>query len=312
MRLKGVFPKYIRELLDARLPEEIEAHWVADAAAAQAVIDGADIAWLDLADIDRNEAMRRAQSLKWLFTYSAGLDGLDLGLFARRGVVLTNGSGLNSSAVAEYAVLGILAAAKRYDEVVRLTDRREWTDRPPGRLELQDSHALIVGFGAIGQAIAERLKSFHVAITGVTRSGRDGTLTPAQWRTRLGEFDWVVLAAPVTVETQAMFGADEFAAMKPTAWLVNMGRGGLVDQTALADALRAKKIGGAFLDVVTPEPLPAEDPLWGVKNCLISMHLSGRSQTSLLPRAVDLFLANLEAFQRGTPMRNVVDLTAGY
>jgi phosphoglycerate dehydrogenase-like enzyme len=312
MRRIAVLPAYMRGLLEARLPDWVDARWVADAAAVMPAMAGAEIAWLDLADVDRNAAVRETPSLIWLFTYSAGLDGFDLQLMASRGVVLTNGPGMTSAAVAEYAVLGMLTAAKRYDEVVRLRDRRQWTEETPGRGELEGARALIVGYGAVGRAIGRRLAGFDVAVTGVTRTGRDGALGPDQWRDRLGEFDWVVLAAPVTGETQSMIGAAELAAMKPTAWLVNFGRGALVDQRALLEALRGRVIAGAFLDVTTPEPLPADDPVWTQENCLLSMHLSGRSQTSLLPRAVDLFLANLEAHRQGAPMRNVVDLVAGY
>jgi phosphoglycerate dehydrogenase-like enzyme len=308
----AVLPAYVRGLLEVRLPEGIEARWVADPASVMAAMPDAEIAWLDLADVDRNAAVRQAPGLRWLFTYSAGLDGFDLELLAGRGVTLTNGPGMTSAAVAEYALLGMLTAAKRYDEVIRLRDRRQWTETAPGRLELEGARALIVGLGAVGRAIAVRLAAFGVAVTGVTRSGRDGALRPDQWRARLGEFDWVVLATPVTRETRALMGAPEFAAMKPGAWLVNVGRGALVDQDALVTALRERTIAGAYLDVVSPEPLPPDDPLWREPNCLLSMHLSGRSQTSLLPRAVDLFLANLEAYERGTPMRNVVDLAAGY
>ncbi|PZP10073.1 MAG: D-2-hydroxyacid dehydrogenase, partial [Sphingomonas hengshuiensis] len=169
-----------------------------------------------------------------------------------------------------------------------------------------------IGMGAIGTLIAERLRGFGVAVTGVTRSGRDGTLQPDGWQTRLGEFDWVILAAPSTRETKAMIGAGELAAMKRDAWLINIARGDMVDQDALIEALAKRRIGGAFLDVVTPEPLPADHPLWSAPNAIHSMHLSGRSQTKMFQRATALFLENLAAFLDGRPMTNVVDLDAGY
>jgi len=144
------------------------------------------------------------------------------------------------------------------------------------------------------------------------RSGRDGTIGPGAWRRRLGDFDWIVIAAPATGETQALIGAAELAAMKPTAWLVNIARGDLIDKAALVAALKAGTIGGAFLDTVSPEPLPPDDPLWDAPNCLHSMHLSGRSQTSMMRRAAALFVDNLAAYCAGRPMRNLVDLRAGY
>jgi phosphoglycerate dehydrogenase-like enzyme len=307
-----LLPAIARGALEGRLPAGVEARWFAGPAEALAGVAEAEIAWIDLPRPELDEAVRRATALRWLFTVGAGVDYLDLKLLAERGVTLTNGSGLTAVAVAEYAVLGMLAAAKRYDEVVRLVDRRQWTEAAPGRRELAGSRALIVGFGEIGRRIAERLEAFDVEVTGVTRSGRDGTLRPDAWRARLGEFDWVVLATPATDATRAMIAAPELAAMRADAWLVNVGRGDLVDQEALVAALREHRIGGAFLDPTTPEPLPPEHPLWAAPNCLLSMHLAGRSQGSLLSRAADLLLENLEAYVAGRPMRNLVDLRAGY
>jgi phosphoglycerate dehydrogenase-like enzyme len=301
-----------RSELEGRLPGDLEVRWFSGPAEALAKIADAEIAWLDFIRPAQDEALRRATALRWLFTVGAGVDYLDLALLSERGVTLTNGSGLTAIAVAEYAVLGMLAAAKRFDQVVRLADRREWTDQAPGRVELDGSRALIVGFGEIGRRIAERLAGFNVAVTGATRSGRDGTLPPDAWRARLDEFDWVVLAAPATADTHHMIGALELAAMRRSAWLVNVGRGDLVDQPALLAALRDGRIGGAFLDPTAPEPLPPEHPLWGEANCLMSMHLSGRSQTSLMKRAAALLLQNLDAYRAGQPMQNVVDLQSGY
>ncbi len=109
-----------------------------------------------------------------------------------------------------------------------------------------------------------------------------------------------------------MIGAAELAAMKPMAWIVNVGRGALIDQPALVGALRQRRIGGAFLDTVTPESLPPDDPLWSAPNAIHSMHLSGRSQTRMFARATALFIENLDSFMAGRPLRNEVDLAAGY
>lgn len=311
--MKLVLPALARPLLDGKLPAGHDITWVTTIPEAVAAVADADIAWVDLLPRGlSHEAVEAATNLKWLFTAIAGLDSLDLPALAARGTIVTNGTGINAIAVAEYAVLGILAAAKRYDQVVRIADTRQWPDAAPGRIELYDTKALIVGMGAIGGLIAERLTAFGVAVTGVTRSGRDGTLTPGEWQSRLGEFDWVILGAPSTATTKTMIGVPELAAMKSTAWLVNIARGDMVDQPALIDALTARRIAGAFLDTVDPEPLPADDPLWTVPNVLHSMHLSGRSQTKMFPRATALFLDNLDAYLAGRPMKNVVDLDAGY
>ncbi|MFL9839413.1 D-2-hydroxyacid dehydrogenase [Sphingomonas sp. ST-64] len=311
--MKAVLPALARPLIEAGLPAEIDAHWFTSREEALAMITDADVGWVDMNRPGwTSEVAAAGARLKWLSTVYAGIDAFDTALLKARGTILTNGSGINAIAVAEYAVMGMLAAAKRYDEVVRSADRREWPTAAPGRVELFETRALIIGYGTIGRMIGERLAAFGVAVTGVTRSGRDDTLSPDQWRDRIGTFDWVVLAAPSTDATSAMIGATELAAMKPGAWLINIARGDMIDQDALIAALEGRQIAGAFLDVVAPEPLPADHPLWTAPNVLHSMHLSGRSQTKMFMRAAALFLKNAEAFVAGTPMTNVVDLDAGY
>jgi len=311
--VKAVLPALARPLIEPQLPAGLNVAWFANHEEALAQVVDADIAWVDMQrPAWTGEAVAAGAKLKWVSTIYAGLDAFPLPLLKARGAILTNGVGINAIAVAEYAVMGVLVAAKRFDEVVRIADRQEWTISAPGQIELFETSALIIGMGAIGTLIADRLHGFGVAVTGVTRSGRDGTLTPTQWRARIGDFDWVILAAPSTGETKAMIGADELAAMKPSAWLINIARGDMVDQDALIEALTRRRIAGAFLDVVTPEPLPSDHPLWRAPNSIHSMHLSGRSQTKMFQRATALFLQNLGAFMAGAPMTNVVDLDAGY
>lgn len=312
--MKAVLPAIARPLIEAGLSPDLTVGWFTTPEQACDLIADADIAWVDMQPHARTaEAVAAAgPGLRWLSTIYAGLDAFPLDRLAANGVVLTNGAGINAVAVAEYAVMGMLVAAKRYDEVVRLADAHRWTSTPPGQLELDGSAALIIGYGTIGRLIGDRLAAFGVQVTGVTRTGRDGSLSPEAWRGALSGYDWIILAAPSTAATRAMIGADEFAAMKPGAWLINMARGDMVDQPALIAALAAGRIGGAFLDTVTPEPLAPDDPLWSAPNALLTMHLSGRSQTRMYARAAALFLDNLDAFCTGRPMRNVVDLLAGY
>jgi len=311
--VKAVLPALARPLLEPKLPAGLDVAWFASPAEANAMIADADIAWVDMQPTSLTaEAIRQGERLKWASTIYAGLDAFPLDLMRERGTMLTNGVGINALAVAEYAVMGVLVAAKRFDEVVRAHDRHEWPMDAPGKVELFETRALIVGMGAIGKLIAERLEAFGVEVTGVTRSGRDGTLTPDQWQERLGDFDWVILAAPSTDETKAMVGAAELARMKPSAWLINIARGDMIDENALLAALQGRKIAGAFLDPTAPEPLPADHPLWSAPNCMVTMHLSGRSQTKMFPRAAALFLRNLDAFMNDRPMENVVDLVLGY
>lgn len=311
--MKAVLPALARPLLEPHLPPGLDVAWFASRAEAEAAIVDADLAWVDLqGSRDTAAVIARGTRLRWVSTLRAGIDAYDLARLRADGTILTNGAGINANAVAEYAVMGMLVAAKRFDRVVRLADAHEWTTVAPGTTELAGGSALIVGQGTIGRLIGERLRAFDMAVTGVTRSGRDGTLTPAAWKPRLGEFDWIVLAAPSTGETRSLIGAPELAAMKPAAWLVNMARGDMVDQEALIRALNHGAIAGAFLDTTEPEPLPPDHPLWTAPNVIHSLHLSGRSQTTMFQRAGRLFLENLAAFVAGRPLANVVDLTAGY
>ncbi len=311
--MKAVLPALARPLIEPHLPAGLDVAWFANHEEATAMVADADIAWVDMQrPAWTADAVAAGTHLKWVSTIYAGLDAFPLPLLKARGTVLTNGVGINAVAVAEYAVMGVLAAAKRFDEVVRIADRHEWTIAAPGQIELLDTTALIIGYGAIGKLIGDRLAAFGVGITGVTRSGRDGTLTPNQWPDKIGDFDWVILAAPSTDQTKTLIGAPELTAMKNSAWLINIARGDMVDQDALIDALTKRRIAGAFLDVVTPEPLPPEHPLWSAPNTIHTMHLSGRSQTKMFQRATALFLQNLRAFMAGEAMTNVVDLDAGY
>jgi len=171
-----------------------------------------------------------------------------------------------------------------------------------------------LGYGAIGKAIGQRLAAFGVAVTGV-RSKPDaalGILGPNDWRQKLGSFDWILLAAPATPATNGLISHKEIAAMKSTAWLFNFGRGTLVARDALLQALKSRRIGGVFLDVTDPEPLPSTDPLWLLPNAIITMHLAGRSETGLYSRAARLFIANLDRYMRGEPLVNEIDLHREY
>ena len=182
----------------------------------------------------------------------------------------------------------------------------------PGKVELFGSKALLLGYGAIGKLIEERLKPFGVDVTVVRRTPGPTSLAPDQWRAQLGEFDWVILAVPATPETENMIGADELAAMKQSATLINIARGSVVHQNALVTALTDKQIGAAFLDVTTPEPLPAGHPLWSLDNAHVTMHLSGRAQDKMFIRSAERFLENLQRYRGGEPLAPLVNLDLGY
>lgn len=308
-----VLNAFIRPMLDGRLPDWVEPRWFANTEELYALAPEAEIAWFDSFDLATTyEAARRAERLKWLNTLAAGVDPFPLDQLREKGVVLTNGAGLNATTIAEYAVMGMLTIAKGWREVVRAQERREWLAEAPGKQELFGSRALILGAGGIGGRIGELLRPWGVEVTTVRRTPAAGVLGPNEWRGRLGEFDWVIVAVPSTADTEKMIGEAEFAAMKPSAAILNFARGAVIDQPALVEALNLQRIAAAFLDVTDPEPLPDDNPLWALDNCHISMHLSGRSQNTLFPRSAERFLANLDRWGRGEPLEFVVDLSRGY
>ena len=309
----AVFNAMLRPMIDPRLPDWIEPHWFATSEELLALAPKAEIGWFDTFDIPATYAAARlATSLKWLNTLAAGVDPFPLELLRENGVVLTNGAGLNATTIAEYAVMGMLTIAKGWREVVRAQERHEWLNDAPGKAELAGSKALIVGAGGIGARIGVLLRAFGVEVVEVRRKPAPGVLVPGEWQARLGEVDWVIITVPSTPDTDKMIGATELAAMKPDASILNFARGAVIDSAALFDALRARRIHAAFLDVTDPEPLPPDDPLWSLDNCHISMHLSGRSQTQLFARNAERFLENLGRFQRGEKLESMVDLELGY
>ena len=304
----AVLPARARPLLEGRLPEWLAAWWWDGPETLVELAPEAEIGWFDLHEKPAVlMAIERATSLRWLNTVYAGVDWLPLARFEARGVALTNGSGLTSVQVAEWAVMSMLAAAKRYREVVRAQDRHDWLfPAPPGIRELAGSRALILGRGAIGQAVERRLLAFDLDVTAVGSTG------PDDWRARLGEFDWIVLALPGTPQTRGIIGAAEIAAMKPDAVVVNFARADCIDQPALVEALRDDRIAGAVLDLTDPEPLSPDHPLWALDNAHITMHLSGIPTPAAERRAAERFLRNCERFRTGEPLEARVDLERGY
>ncbi len=303
----------IRPLLEAQLPADLDVRWFLNHEEAVEAVKGAEIGWFDMNDQQAMAAtLHAATDLKWLNSIYAGLDFMPMDVLIERGITVTNGAGINAITIAEYVVMGMLNIAKGYRDVVRAQERREWLLDSPGKRELAGSKALLLGYGAIGKLIKPRLEAFDVDVTIVRRTECEGVLAPDQWRARLGEFDWVILAVPATPETENMIGADELAAMKFDAILVNIARGSVVDQPALVSALETKNIGGAFLDVTTPEPLPENHPLWTLDNAQISMHLSGRATEKMFLRSAARFLDNLAKYRAGESVAPIFDPHLGY
>lgn len=309
----AVLNAVLKPLIEARLPDWLDVRWYATKQEAFDLAPQAEIGWFDFfRRDDMATAIGAAERLKWLTSVFAGVEAFPLDLLRSRGVVLTNGAGINAIPIAEYVVMLMLAHSKDYRTVMRAQDRREWLKDSPGKRELWGSKALILGYGAIGQEIDRRLAPFGVEVSKVRRHAAPGVLTGEEWRARLGEFDWVIVAVPATPETEGLLGAAEIAALKGNAVVVNVARGSVIDQAALTQALVEGRIGGALLDVTTPEPLPESDPLWGLENTHITMHLSGRAQELANQRAADRFIDNLGRYHRGEPLEPVVDYALGY
>ena len=309
----AVMSRLVQPLIEAHLPDWIEPRWFDTPEDARAMAGEADIGWFDCFDLDTMVgAPGLAVKARWINTLAAGVELFPLAAMRERGTVFTNGAGLNAVPIAEYIVMGMLVISKGYREVARSQDRHEWLDEPPATGELFGSRALVVGAGGIGGRTAELLRPWGVDVVEARRRPAPGMLAGDEWRARLGEFDWVIVAVPSTAETAALFGAAEFAAMKPGAAILNVARGAVIDQAALIDAIRTGQLGGAFLDVTDPEPLPPDHPLWGFGNVHITSHLSGRTQHRLFPRAAERFLENLGRWHRGEPMLSRVDLDRGY
>lgn len=306
-RTVAVLDARVRAALEGRLPEWIEPRWWDGPESLVALAPAAEIGWFDLhVKAPALVAIEAARGLRWLNSSYTGVDWIPLAELQRRGVALTCGTGLTTGQVAEFAVLGMLAVAKDYPAVVRAQDRHEWLAAAPGVRDLAGSRALVLGYGAIGQAIGRALEAFGVEVTGVSRS------RPRAWRHQLGLFDWIVLALPGTPETKGTIGPAEIAAMKPEAVLVNFARADCVDQDALTVALRERRIAAAVLDLADPEPLPPEHPLWSLDNAHITMHLSGIPTPASQARAAERFLRNCEHFRAGEPLEAQVDLARGY
>lgn len=229
---------------------------------------------------------------------------------------MTNGRGLFRRALAEWTVGAMVYFAYDFRRLMRNQEAGRWEsfDHPT----LYGRTLGIVGYGAIGQAIAERARPFGMRIVIVRRSKTaatdtlvDQTYSPDLLNVLLAECDYVALTAPLTAETRGMIGAAQLAAMKPSAVLINVGRGAVIDEAALIAALESGNLRGAALDVFTTEPLPARHPFYTLDNVLLSPHTADRSPESR-SGAVQFFIENFERFRKGEPLKNVVDKHAGY
>ncbi|MGV9713190.1 D-2-hydroxyacid dehydrogenase [Gordonia sp. NPDC003424] len=258
--------------------------------------------------------------LRWVHVCAAGVDSLLFAELRDSEVVVTNASGVFDQPIAEFVLASILARDKQLHESKEFQRRTEWRHRETTRTA--GTSALVIGTGGIGRATARLLRAVGMRVEGAGRTARAddpdfGTVHPtADLRAYVGDFDTVVAIAPLTAQTERMIDAPVLAAMRDDAHFINVGRGQLVDEPALVDALRTGAIGAASLDVFDAEPLPADSPLWTMANVAISAHMSGDVR-GWRDELAELFLDNLRRYiaEPGEPaevLRNVVDKERGY
>lgn len=279
-------------------------------------LSGADVllAW-DFRSQGVAKAIASADSLRWVHAASAGVNHLLSDAVKASDIVITNSRGVFDEPMAEYVLALVLAFAKDLPTTIQLQHERRWRHRETE--SLGGRQALIAGTGPIGRAIGRKLSAVGMTVTGVGRARRDqdpdlgSVLAMEQLADGLASADFVVLAAPLTESTRGMIDAAALATMKPTARLINVGRGPLVAQDDLVAALRAGTIAGAALDVFADEPLTRDSPLWTMKNVIVSPHMSG-DVVGWRAELVALFLDNLTRYLDGRPLRNVVDKQRGY
>jgi phosphoglycerate dehydrogenase-like enzyme len=270
----------------------------------------------------RAEQLKDAKKLKWIHSTAAGVAQLMYPELRDSGIMVTNPSGIFSVPMAEHTMGLLLALARNFPDSVRGQDRAKWAqqeiwDKPQHLTELNGKVLLIVGYGSIGREVAKRAKAFDMRVWGVTRSGAGEPahmerLFPAtQLREALPAADYVLICAPETAETKQLVGAAEIAKMKRGARLINVGRGSLLDEAALVQALESGALGGAALDVAQTEPLPADSPLWKAANLFITPHTSGVSDR-LWDRHAAILIELLERWFDGRELFNRVDFARGY
>jgi phosphoglycerate dehydrogenase-like enzyme len=258
-----------------------------------------------------------APRLEWIHSRSAGLDRFLFPALIASPIPLTNGSGVFSQALGEFAILGALYFAKLVPRILRSKAARHWDSFDVYALSRQTMG--IVGHGDIGRACASRAKALGMRVLALRRDTAprpgdehvDRVYQTDELRQMLPECDYVVVAAPLTPDTKGLIGTWEFAAMKPEAVIINVGRGPVIDEAAMVEALRSGQIRGAALDVFEVEPLPRESPLWTMENVLLSPHCTDNT-IGWLDDAANFFMEQFARWRNGEPLQNIVDKRAGY
>lgn len=262
------------------------------------------------------EYFAAADNLRWFQVINAGVEDLQKNGTLARGFQVTTGAGIAAGPIAEHGIGLMLMLARSLHTAVTSMRDQTWGRGFTG--QLAGKTLGIIGLGEIGRAVARRARPFEMRIVATRRNPGDGTdpdcdavFAHTELNALLDQSDYVFVAAPLTRETRHMLSTAEFARMKPTAFVVNVGRGEVIDQPALVEALEKGEIAGAGLDVTDPEPLPPGHPLWSMPNVIITPHVAGAVE-GYGHRAIGVFIANLERYLAGEPLSHVVDPALGY
>ncbi len=249
------------------------------------------------------EAFSKASKMRWAHVCSAGVESVLTEHVRNSSIPLTNGRGVFARPLGEWVIGAMVYFAYEFRRIIKNQQACRWERYD--HEELYGRTVLIVGYGSIGRAVGDRAAAFGMRVLTCRRS------EPGNLKAMLAECDYLVVTAPLTRETEGMIGASEIARMKPTAVVINVGRGAVIDGHALVHALQNEKLRGAALDVFSTEPLPDWHPFWKMENVLLSPH-SADSLADSREQAVEFFVENFERFRRGEPLRNIVDKHAGY
>lgn len=317
-RKRPVVAALYREALPPRLDEieELAEVRLTTASGLAEAMDGADVLyqWHSFSPALR-ENWAAASSLKWVHVSAAGVSQLLFDDLINSDVIYTNSRGVLSRAIAEFALGFVLDISKDSQGSFRLQQSSRWQHRVTRKI--QGQRALVVGTGSIGREIASLFRAVGLRVSGAGRTSRPGDEifdeihSSKDLASLVRDVDYLVLAAPLTASTRGLVDAEVLSAMKPTAHLINVGRGELVHTEALVRALTSGSIAGAALDVVHPEPLPVDHPLWSMENVILTPHMSGDTEDYLDDLGI-LFVDNLKRFSRDEPLQNVVDKKLGF
>jgi phosphoglycerate dehydrogenase-like enzyme len=270
----------------------------------------------------RPEQFVAAKKLRWVHSPAAAVHQLMFPELVRSNIVVTNSTGIHGPVVAEHAIAVLLALAKRLPQAMQYQARQEWSQEQlwhghPRPREVADSTVAVIGMGGIGREFTTRAKSLGMKILAVRENpgkgldGADAVYGSSQINEVLPVADYVLLCTPVTPATTGIINASRLNKMKSDAYLINVARGPLIDEAALLEALKHRRIAGAALDVFNEEPLPADSPFWSLDNVLITPHTAAVTDR-LWERHYRLIVENLKRFMAGQPLLNQVDKKRGY